>query len=40
VVHLGKSIGFLEAELRDETGLLIARATSSARLVPAEKALG
>jgi uncharacterized protein (TIGR00369 family) len=40
VVHLGKSVGFLEAELRDETGLLIARATSSARLVPAEKALG
>jgi uncharacterized protein (TIGR00369 family) len=40
VVHLGKSIGFLEAELRDETGLLIARATSTARLVPAEKALG
>jgi uncharacterized protein (TIGR00369 family) len=40
VVHLGKSIGYLEAELRDDTGLLIARATSSARLVPAEKALG
>lgn len=40
VVHLGKSIAFLEAELRDETGLLIARATSTARLVPAEKALG
>ena len=30
VTHLGKSIGFLEAELRDETGLLIARATSTA----------
>jgi uncharacterized protein (TIGR00369 family) len=40
VVHLGKSVAFLEAELRDETGLLIARATSSARLIPAEKALG
>lgn len=40
VVHLGKSTAFLEAELRDETGLLIARATSTARLVPAEKALG
>ena len=39
VVHLGKSIAFLEAELRDETGLLVARATSTARLVPAEKAL-
>ncbi|HEX3699265.1 MAG TPA: PaaI family thioesterase [Phenylobacterium sp.] len=40
VVHLGKTVGFLEAELRDATGLLIARATSTARLVPAEKALG
>ena len=40
VVHLGKSTAFLEAELRDETGLLIARATSTARLVPADKALG
>jgi uncharacterized protein (TIGR00369 family) len=40
VLHLGKSTAFLEAELRDESGLLVARATSTARLVPAEKALG
>jgi uncharacterized protein (TIGR00369 family) len=39
VVHLGKSTAFLEGELRDDMGLLIARATSTARLVPAEKAL-
>lgn len=39
VVQLGKSIGFLEAVLMDEAGTLIARATSSARLVPSEKAL-
>ena len=38
VVQLGKSVGFIEATLSDEAGTLIARATSSARLVPAAKA--
>jgi uncharacterized protein (TIGR00369 family) len=39
VIQLGKSVGFIEARLMDACGKLIARATSSARLVPAEKAL-
>lgn len=34
VVKLGKSIAFLEAELFDEAGTLLARATSSAVPVP------
>src|SRR5580704_2226583 len=33
VVQLGKTVSFLQAELRDEAGTLIARATSSARMV-------
>jgi uncharacterized protein (TIGR00369 family) len=33
VVQLGKTIAFLEAQLREEGGALIARATSSVRLV-------
>jgi uncharacterized protein (TIGR00369 family) len=40
VVQLGKSIGFLEAVLMDAAGTVVARATSSARLVPSAKALG
>jgi uncharacterized protein (TIGR00369 family) len=36
VVQLGKSIGFVEAKLFDGEGTLIARATSSARLVPTD----
>jgi uncharacterized protein (TIGR00369 family) len=40
VIQLGKSIGFIEATLSDGAGTLIARATSSARLVPSLKALG
>ena len=40
VVQLGKSIGFIEATLSDAAGTLIARATSSARLVPTAKAVG
>ena len=39
VVQLGKSVGFLEATLTDAAGTVIARATSSVRLVPAAKAL-
>ena len=40
VVQAGKSIAFLEGKLTDATGTLLARATASARLVPADKALG
>jgi len=36
VIQLGKTIGYLEGDLRDEAGTLIARATSTARLVPTE----
>lgn len=36
VVQLGKTIAFLEAQLTDEVGKLIARATASARLVKAD----
>ena len=32
-VQLGKTIGYLQGELRDEAGTLLARATSTARLV-------
>ena len=39
VVQAGKSIAFLEGKLTDLSGTLIARATASARLVPAGKAL-
>jgi uncharacterized protein (TIGR00369 family) len=34
IVQLGKTVGFLEAQLRDGEGTLVARATSSVRLVP------
>jgi uncharacterized protein (TIGR00369 family) len=37
VVRLGKTIGFLEATLSDASGALVARATSSARLIPTAK---
>jgi uncharacterized protein (TIGR00369 family) len=40
VIQLGKTIGFVEAKLIDATGTLIARSTSSVRLVPSAKALG
>jgi uncharacterized protein (TIGR00369 family) len=33
VIQLGKTIGYLQGELRDEAGTLLARATSTARLV-------
>jgi uncharacterized protein (TIGR00369 family) len=36
VIQLGKTIGYLQGELRDEVGTLIARATSTARLVLTE----
>ena len=40
VVQLGKSIAFLEGTLSDARGAPIARATASARLVEADRALG
>ncbi len=39
VIQLGKSVGFLEATLTDADGVLLARATSTARLVASEKAV-
>ena len=36
VIQLGKTIGYLQGELRDEAGTLLARATSTARLVPTD----
>lgn len=39
VVQLGKSVGFLEAKLIDAAGTIVARATSTARLVASDKAL-
>ena len=39
VIQLGKSVGFIEATLSDGAGTVIARATSSAKLVPSAKAL-
>lgn len=37
VLQLGKTIAFIEAGLCDESGTPLARATSSARLVPADR---
>lgn len=39
VVQMGKSVAFLEARLFDAEGVLLARATSTARLIASEKAL-
>jgi uncharacterized protein (TIGR00369 family) len=40
VVQLGKTIAFIEARLTDEAGTLLAKATSTARLIASTKALG
>jgi len=40
VVSLGRSIAFLEGELFDEAGILVARATATARVMDAAKAIG
>jgi uncharacterized protein (TIGR00369 family) len=37
VLRLGKTVGFVEARLTDTEGRLLARATSSVMLVPAER---
>ena len=34
IVQLGRTVAFLEGELRDGEGVLVARATASARVVP------
>lgn len=39
VVQLGKTVAFLEATLTDAEGVEVARATSSARLVPVARAV-
>jgi uncharacterized protein (TIGR00369 family) len=39
VIQLGKTVGFMDASLSDSDGTVVARATSSARLVPAERLL-
>lgn len=40
VIQRGKTIAFLQAELRDAEGTLVCRATSTARLIAAGKAIG
>jgi uncharacterized protein (TIGR00369 family) len=40
VVQLGKTVGFVEAKLLDANGIVVARATSTVRLVATAKALG
>ena len=40
VVHLGKTVAFVEGRLTDEAGTLLATATCNARLVEAGKAVG
>jgi len=37
VIQLGKTIGYLQGELRDEAGVLVARATSTARMVATDR---
>jgi uncharacterized protein (TIGR00369 family) len=37
VVQMGKTIAFLEAQLTDANGVVVAKATSSARLVPVDR---
>ncbi len=37
ITHMGRSIAFLEGELHNEQGELLAKASSTARLVPASK---
>jgi uncharacterized protein (TIGR00369 family) len=39
VIQLGKTVGFVEARLADEMGLIVARATASVRLIPLRKAM-
>ncbi|WP_374654589.1 PaaI family thioesterase [Phenylobacterium sp.] len=39
VVQLGKTVGFVEARLMDEDGVWLAKASSSVRLIPTDRAL-
>ena len=40
VLQIGKTIGFIEGTLTDADGVVVAKATASARLVPTAKAVG
>lgn len=40
VLQLGKTIAFIEARLMDAAGQILARATSTARLIPSSRAFG
>ena len=40
VVQLGKTVGFVEAKLMDTRGVIVARSSSSVRLVPSERLPG
>ena len=40
VVQLGKTVGFVEAKLMDTQGVIVARSSSSVRLVPSERLPG
>jgi uncharacterized protein (TIGR00369 family) len=40
VVQLGKTVAFVEAQLSDDAGTIVARATSSVRLIPIERLAG
>jgi acyl-coenzyme A thioesterase PaaI-like protein len=39
VVQIGKTIGFIEGKLTDADGVVVAKATASARLTPTAKAV-
>jgi uncharacterized protein (TIGR00369 family) len=39
VVQLGKTIGFIESKLMDAEGVVVAKASASARLIPTAKAV-
>jgi uncharacterized protein (TIGR00369 family) len=39
VVQIGKTIGFIEGKLTDADGVVVAKATASARLIPTAKAV-
>ena len=39
VVQIGKTIGFIEGKLRDADGVVVAKASATARLIPTAKAV-
>jgi hypothetical protein len=38
-VQIGKTIGFIEGKLREADGVVVAKASATARLVPTAKAV-